>query len=183
MNPANGFHCRYQVDTPTARVAVFATEEPSRHRPVALLVHGTAYLAQVWNGVLPALSDAYTVVALDRRGYGDSAKPERGYEFEDFADDLVAVIDHFGIRASYGIGHSAGGTDVMLAAARRPEAFARLFVVEPTAMPVGDDDAAEAPLGELSSGALDKIRGRRNSFAGKQEALARLRRVPAFAGW
>lgn len=183
MKIASSFDLRYEVDTPTSRVAVYATEEPSSCRPVAVLLHGTAYLAQVWNGVLPALSSAYTVMALDRRGHGTSAKPEHGYEFDDFADDLVAVIDHFGIEAGFGIGHSAGGTDVLLAAARRPDAFARLFVVEPTAMLVGDDDAAEVPLGELSTRALEKIRNRRNSFVDVDEASARLRRVPAFAGW
>ncbi|WP_304116536.1 alpha/beta fold hydrolase [Mycolicibacterium bacteremicum] len=183
MSNARGFHRQYYVQTSSGEVAVFATDEPSRRRPVAVLLHGTAYLAQVWSAVLPALADTYTVLAIDRRGHGASAKPEQGYDFEDFADDLVAVIDHFDIRGGFGIGHSAGGTDVLLAAARRPDAFSRLFVVEPTAMLPGDDDAAEMPLGELSRGALEKIRGRRNSFTDAQNALARLRRVPAFAGW
>lgn len=180
---AKGFRLKCQVDTPTGQVAVFATEEPTRQRPVAVLLHGTAYLAQVWNAVLPSLADSYTVMAIDRRGHGESAKPEQDYDFEYFADDLVAVIDHFDIRGGFGIGHSAGGTDVLLAAARRPDAFARMFVVEPTAMLPGDDDAAETPLGELSRGALDKIRMRRNRFSDTQDALTRLRRVPAFAGW
>lgn len=177
------FRWSTQVETSAGQVAVYATEEPSAQKPVAMLLHGTAYLAHVWGAVAAVLGEAYTVVAVDRRGHGASDKPEQGYDFVDFASDLVSVIDHLDIRAGYGIGHSAGGTDILLAAAQRPDAFSRLFVVEPTAMLPGDDDAVEMPLGDLSRGALDKIRSRRNSFADPKDALVRLRRVPAFAGW
>lgn len=183
MAKAQEFRERYTVSAPSAEIAVFATEAPTRHRPVAVLLHGTGYLAQVWNGVLPGLAASHTVVALDRRGHGVSSKPHGDYEFSDFADDLVAVLDHLDIRGALGIGHSAGATDVLLAAAHRPDAFSRLFVVEPTVMPPSDDCALELPLGELPSIALEKVRGRRNSFADKGEALARLGRAPAFAGW
>jgi pimeloyl-ACP methyl ester carboxylesterase len=178
-----GFGLQYRVNSGGISIAVHATEEPSRRRPVAVLLHGAAYLSQVWNGVLPALAASYTVLAVDRRGHGLSDQPSDGYDLSDFADDLVAVVDQVDIREAFGIGHSAGATDILLAAARRPKAFSRLFVVEPTAMLVGNDDAFEPPLGDLPRAALEKIHCRANYFDSKSEAVRRLKRAPAFLGW
>ncbi len=44
------------------------------------------------------------------------------------------MIDALDLRDVYGIGHSAGATDLLLAAKLRPERFTRLFVMEPTVM-------------------------------------------------
>ena len=39
-------------------------------RPPALLVHGTGFVADVWDEVARELASSYTVYALDRRGHG-----------------------------------------------------------------------------------------------------------------
>jgi pimeloyl-ACP methyl ester carboxylesterase len=183
MSGAVGFEHQYTVNSGGVPIAVHATEAPWRGRPVAVLVHGAAYLAQVWNAVLPALAASHTVLAIDRRGHGLSGRSEAGYDFADFADDLVAVLDRLDVRDAYGIGHSAGATDMLLAAARRPQAFSRLFVVEPTAMVPGDDAAPEPPLAELLRWALDKIRSRRSTFESREAALEWMSKAAAFAGW
>src|ERR1700712_418867 len=63
------------------------------------------------------------------RGQGDSQKPAAGrYHFQDFAEDLCRVIEALDLSDIYGIGHSAGATDLLLAAKLLPQRFARLFV-------------------------------------------------------
>lgn len=183
MPSSFGFTQQFTVNTGGVAIAVHATQTPQAGRPVALLMHGTAYLAQVWNAVLPALAASHTVLAPDRRGHGLSEKPDRGYDFADFTDDLVAVLDEFELQDAYGIGHSAGATDLLLAAARRPQAFSRLFVVEPTAMLPVDDATPVAELGDLPRAALHKVRSRRNAFDSRDSAVARLSRAPAYVGW
>jgi len=67
------------------------------------------------------LASDYTVYALDRRGHGDSHKPAADrYHFLDFAEDVCAVIETLGLSNIYGIGHSAGATDLLLAAKLNP---------------------------------------------------------------
>jgi len=44
------------------------------------------------------------------------------------------VIEALDLSDIYGIGHSAGATDLLLAAKLLPERFQRLFVMEPTIM-------------------------------------------------
>ena len=44
------------------------------------------------------------------------------------------MIEALGLSDIYGIGHSAGATDLLLAAKLLPRRFSRLFVMEPTVM-------------------------------------------------
>jgi len=105
----------------------------------ALLSHGTGLVAASWWLVAPQLARAgYNVYAIDRRGHGGSDRADQachggnGYEFLDFAEDILALAEALDLHTIYGIGHSAGSTDLLLAAAQRPELFERLFVIDPT---------------------------------------------------
>ena len=151
-------------------------------RPAALLVHGTGFCGGVWAGVAAHLLDTFVVYALDRRGHGRSAKPADAYDFSDFAGDTVRVIDALGLGGAYGIGHSAGATDLLLASVERPAAFARLFTIEPTAMdpaaPVRRPERDEAHAAILGS-----IVRRTSRFASRAEVVERYRAREAFADW
>jgi len=64
----------------------------------------------------------------DRPGYGGSSrKPGRG--IADVADDLVALLDHFGIESIPAMGTSGGGPHVLALAARHPERLSAVTVV------------------------------------------------------
>lgn len=64
-----------------------------------VLTHAWPLNADIWDCQATALSKAgYRVVTYDRRGFGRSDKPESGYSFDVFADDLAAVIEQTGVR-------------------------------------------------------------------------------------
>ncbi|MBW7970629.1 alpha/beta hydrolase [Bradyrhizobium sp. BR 10289] len=149
-------------------------------KPPALLVHGTGFVAGVWDEVARELASTYTVYALDRRGHGASHKPDT-YHFLDFAEDLCRVIDALDLRDVYGIGHSAGATDLLLAAKLLPGRFTRLFVMEPTVM-----DPHAARPGGLDDDSVARVQGalrRRAEFDNADAVFARYRTSPAFADW
>ncbi|MCC8943070.1 alpha/beta fold hydrolase, partial [Bradyrhizobium sp. Arg68] len=124
---------RIFVGDTDAPIALARWGEPGK--PPALLLHGTGFVAEVWTEVAEALAADHTVYAVDRRGHGLSHKPPADrYHFQDFADDLRTVVDELDLRGIYGIGHSAGATDLLLATKLMPDRFARLFVMEPTVM-------------------------------------------------
>ena len=152
-------------------------------RSTVLLVHGTGFCASVWNAVALDLVDDFDVVALDRRGHGGSVKPDDTYDFEDFADDIETLIDAFDLDGAFGLGHSAGGTDLLLAAARRPGAFERLVVIEPTLMDPDDPgrDLASSPGPDQAE--LENMSRRRATFPSRQAALDRLDGRGIFTGW
>jgi len=75
----------------------------------ALLLHGLASNARIWERVAPALAEAgLAPVALDLRGHGLSDKPEDGYELATFSADLRAAVRDLDLQAPILIGHSWG---------------------------------------------------------------------------
>ncbi|MBB4369018.1 pimeloyl-ACP methyl ester carboxylesterase [Bradyrhizobium sp. cir1] len=143
-------------------------------------MHGTGFIADVWDEVARELASTYTVYALDRRGHGASHKAE-SYHFLDFADDLCWVVDALDLNEIYGVGHSAGATDLLVAAKRLPGRFIRLFVMEPTVM-----DPRAARSGTLSEESLALVEGtlrRRAEFDSADAVFERYRSAPTFADW
>lgn len=169
---------RFSIGPADAEIAMLQWGESGK--PPALLVHGTGFVADVWEEVARELASTYTVHALDRRGHGASHKPG-AYHFLDYAEDVCRVIDALDLRDIYGIGHSAGATDLRLAAKLRPGRFTRLFVMEPTAM-----DPRAARPGGLSEDSLSLVQGtlrRRAEFDSADAVFERYRTAPTFADW
>lgn len=79
-----------------------------------VLTHAWPLNADIWNYQSAALSNAgYRVISYDRRGFGRSGKPETGYGFDTFADDLAAVIEQTDVRDATIAGYSMGGGEVV----------------------------------------------------------------------
>jgi pimeloyl-ACP methyl ester carboxylesterase len=169
---------RFSIGSTDAQIAML--QWGTSGKPPALLLHGTGFVADVWDEVARELASTHTVYALDRRGHGASHKPG-AYHFLDYADDVCRVVDALDLRDIYGVGHSAGATDLLLAAKLRPGRFRRLFVMEPTAM-----DPRKARSGGLSEESLSRVHGtlrRRAEFDSADAAFERYRAAPAFADW
>ena len=62
-------------------------------RPV-VLIHGWTLSSEIWKGQIDGLAaQGLRAIAYDRRGHGQSSKPETGYDYERLAADLANVID------------------------------------------------------------------------------------------
>jgi len=173
---------RFSIGPAGQRLALARWGEEDSRKPPALLMHGTGFVAEVWDDVARELAADYTVYALDRRGHGDSHKPAADrYHFQDFAEDVCRVIEALNLTNIYGIGHSAGATDLLLAAKLKPARFSRLFVMEPTVM---DPRAAHAGgLSDFATGAVQGVLRRQAEFDSADAAFQRFRAAPAFAQW
>ncbi|MBR0898085.1 alpha/beta hydrolase [Bradyrhizobium tropiciagri] len=173
---------RIVVGDSGAQIALARWGEAASGKPPALLLHGTGFVAEVWTEVAETLASDYTVYALDRRGHGLSHKPAADrYHFQDFADDLCMVVERLDLHDIYGVGHSAGATDLMLATKLMPDRFVRLFVTEPTAM--DPRTPRTGGLSGIASGSVQGVLRRRAEFDNADDLFRRLRAAPAFAPW
>ncbi|WP_050420140.1 alpha/beta fold hydrolase [Bradyrhizobium tropiciagri] len=173
---------RILVGDAGSQIAVARWGDPASGKPVALLLHGTGFVAEVWTEVAEALAADYTVYAHDRRGHGLSHKPAaEHYQFQDFADDVCMVVERLGLHDIYGIGHSAGATDLLLATKLMPDRFARLFVTEPTAM--DPRTPRTGGLSDIARGSVQGVLRRRAEFDNADDLFQRLRAAPTFATW
>lgn len=79
-----------------------------------ILMHGWPLNADSWDDVALDLANAgYRAIAYDRRGFGRSDQPWKGYDYDTLADDLAAVIDHCADGQDVALaGFSMGGGEV-----------------------------------------------------------------------
>ena len=82
-------------------------------RPV-VLIHGWPLSGDSWDPISHALAESgFKAIAYDRRGFGRSAQPSGGYDYDTFADDLAAVMErHCGGQDAALIGFSMGGGEI-----------------------------------------------------------------------
>ncbi len=82
-------------------------------RPVVLL-HGWPLTGDTFDDAAIALADqGYRAIIPDRRGFGRSAQPWDGYDYDTFADDVAAILDDAGIKEPVAmVGFSMGGGEV-----------------------------------------------------------------------
>ncbi|MCH7578809.1 MAG: alpha/beta hydrolase [Chloroflexi bacterium] len=106
-------------------------DRPEAGAPPLILIHATGFLAALWRPIAEQLSNAYRVVAMDQRGHGDSDKPAGGYTFELLADDTQRLIDELGLERPLVVGHSSGGTTVVVHADKYPGVIQRSVLIEP----------------------------------------------------
>jgi len=79
-----------------------------------VLIHGWPLSGRSWERQVPALIDAgHRVVTYDRRGFGASSQPWDGYEYDTFAADLHALLEHLDLTGVTLVGFSMGGGEVV----------------------------------------------------------------------
>jgi non-heme chloroperoxidase len=87
-------------------------EDHGSGRPV-VLIHGYPLNGASWEKQERALLEAgYRVITYDRRGFGQSGRPTVGYDYDTFAADLKALLDHLDLDDVVLVGFSMGTGEV-----------------------------------------------------------------------
>ncbi|WP_036008703.1 alpha/beta fold hydrolase, partial [Bradyrhizobium yuanmingense] len=94
--------------TVTANGAKFHVARAGSGKPL-LLLHGWPEFWLTWEPVISRLSDRFTLVAPDLRGFGDSDKPGGPYGPDGHAADMLALMDRLGVDRFGVVGHDVGG--------------------------------------------------------------------------
>jgi pimeloyl-ACP methyl ester carboxylesterase len=154
---------------PAGPLALHGLEWGTPGRPLLCLLHGGAAHAHWFDLVASAFASRFHVIALDQRGHGESdwARPP-AYGTEDFAGDLLAVVEALGGGPVILAGHSMGGHNSMAFAAWHPERVRALVVI---------DSRPALPEDRL---VMMHVRGERpmRRYASVDEAVAAFRLLP-----
>jgi non-heme chloroperoxidase len=87
-------------------------EDHGSGQPV-VLIHGFPFNGATWEKQTTALLNAgYRTITYDRRGFGNSAQPAFGYDYNTFAADLDVLMTELDLRDTILVGHSMGTGEV-----------------------------------------------------------------------
>src|SRR5580692_3042803 len=101
-------------------------------KPPLVLLHGLTASGACWIPLARALEGEYDVVMPDARGHGNSSTPPTGYRYENYASDVVGLIQGLGLAAPVLLGHSMGGMTAAVVASQITTAIRAVILADPT---------------------------------------------------
>jgi pimeloyl-ACP methyl ester carboxylesterase len=116
-------------------------------KQAVLLLHGWPQTSWAWRRVIPLLSEQFDVIAPDLPGFGDSSKPESGFDKKTIAGKLHELIEALGIEKVAIVGHDLGGHVAYAYAAQWPEAVSHFVFIESSLPAFGQEEAMDVSRG------------------------------------
>jgi non-heme chloroperoxidase len=123
--------------------------------PPVVLIHGYPLNGRSWERQERALLAAgYRAINYDRRGFGLSSQPTVGYDYDTFAADLNALLDHIDLQDIVLVGFSMGNGEVTRYLGRYGSARVRKAALLGAIPPflLQTDDNPEGVPGEVFEG-------------------------------
>ena len=103
-----------------------------------ILLHGYAQTSRMWRPLMVELAKTRTVLAPDLRGFGQSSKPNSGYEKKMMAQDIHALATSLGFRRASVVGHDIGLMVAYAYAAQYPSGVDRIVLMDAFLPGVGE---------------------------------------------
>jgi pimeloyl-ACP methyl ester carboxylesterase len=142
--------------------------------PTLVLAHGVGGNHGIWWQQLPYLSQWYSVVTFDHRGFGRSKEIPEGPHRKDYVDDLLGLLDHLEIDRAALVGQSMGGTSCLAMAGWHPQRVAALVMSDTLGM-MNHPDVQPTPDWLSVSGTLNQAdRALSKDFQQRNPALTEL---------
>jgi haloacetate dehalogenase len=103
--------------------------------PALLLLHGHPQNQTMWHRVAPALAQSFSVVLMDLRGYGDSARPaatadHAAHSKRLMAQDALSLMQHLGHAQFSVLAHDRGARVAHRLALDHPASVRRLMLLD-----------------------------------------------------
>jgi pimeloyl-ACP methyl ester carboxylesterase len=118
-----------------------------------ILVSGWALKKEMWMALTPGLSEHFKVITFDNRGCGKSDRPEGPYSLDDYADDIIGLIDYLKIDKANLMGYALGAMIIMHFAINYPDRIDKLVLLNTVAEYATDDLVLDGV--KINSKALD----------------------------
>lgn len=100
-------------------------------KPPLVLLHGLMTSGACLIPLVRQLEAEYDVIIPDMRGHGQSSSPKQGYDYDTLSTDVSCFIEVLHLQKPILVGHSMGGMTAALMAARKPNSFFGLVLIDP----------------------------------------------------
>jgi pimeloyl-ACP methyl ester carboxylesterase len=100
------------------------------HGTPLILLHGYAETSLMWNPIIPALAERFTVIAPDLPGIGDSDIPSDGLDMKSAAVRIHDLAKSLGVEKAEVVGHDIGLMVAYAYAAQFPTEVTKLVLMD-----------------------------------------------------
>lgn len=97
---------------------------------VILFLAGMGCNAHIFDHLAPRFTDTFHVMAITRRGHGESNYPETGYDIDTLTEDIRQFLDTLEIDKVILVGHSMASVELSHFAALYPERILKLVFLD-----------------------------------------------------
>jgi non-heme chloroperoxidase len=97
---------------------------------VLLFLAGWGCNAHIFEQFAPRFTDNFHVLALTRRGHGESDYPKTGYDIDTLTEDIYQFLDALQIKQAILVGHSLAGIELSHFNALHPERVLKLVFLD-----------------------------------------------------
>jgi pimeloyl-ACP methyl ester carboxylesterase len=97
---------------------------------VLLFLAGMGCNAHIFDDLAPRFTDLFHVMAVTRRGHGESDHPETGYDADTLTEDIRQFLDALGIERVVLAGHSMANVELSHFNALYPERVHKLIFLD-----------------------------------------------------
>ncbi len=146
--------------------------------PDVLFCHATGFHGRYWDPICSRMVNNFRCVTIDFRGHGNSfVSEEITMDWTGMAEDVLATIDYLNLTSPFAVGHSMGGSSILLAEQMQQETFRAAWLFEPIVI------GGEAITPEMSKGGSLAVsaRKRKEIFSSREEAFKRYASRPPFS--
>jgi len=98
--------------------------------PALIFLTGMGSSAYIYSKFAPRFTDRFRVLALTRRGHGDSDYPETGYDADTLVEDIRQFMNCLKVERASLAGHSLAGVELTHFAATHPERVEKLIYLD-----------------------------------------------------
>ncbi len=98
--------------------------------PVLLFLAGLGCTAHIFDRFAPRFVDQFHVLALTRRGHGESDYPETGYDIDTLTEDIRQFMDALKIDQAILVGHSMASVELSHFTAVYPQRVLKLVYLD-----------------------------------------------------
>jgi pimeloyl-ACP methyl ester carboxylesterase len=145
--------------------------------PALLFLTGMGCSAYIFNKFAPRFTDKFRVLALTRRGQGDSDYPASGYDADTLIEDIRQFMDALNVEKASLAGHSLAGVELTHFAATYPTRVEKLVYLDAL-----DDRRGFLAINEQNPLRHINIKKEESSPRTLEEYIVNMKRdIPAFA--
>lgn len=137
-----------------------------------IFLTGMGCSARLFDRIAPRFTDKFRVLALTRRGQGESDYPETGYDVDTLVDDILDFMDTLNVEKAILAGHSLAGVELTYFTEKYPEKVIKLVYLDAVYDSKGRKETFEHhPLNEMQPPEVKK------EFSSVEEYIAYIKYV------